>query len=318
MNPFTMSTFSQIHCKVLLQASWDFTQLLTPLLQTCNKVPVGILTRGNYIQWFEFDRNWISDVCECNELHIHSEKHYPNQGKICTHKNTTFALREWWLKEIQGYSVTQFLGLQYIRDKIKPFFPKEWFFLITKLNSLSAPIFVLCRERATASGWGGEQLHRVLHRGPPRSATQQSPPTETAENSQPEPFHRHRPHAHGNCGGYLQKAWAPAVSGDSQWVSSWQSSEHFYFALFCEWMNKGTSPMCLQGSKRSQTRNEIGACRVLYVILLPQILSVFSFRWGKNKYKIICFDFHYHSVFSRGRSAKQYCLQRTYCFETFS
>lgn len=227
----------------------------------------------------------------------------------------------WGSDGLKKFKVTQwpkFLGLQYIKEKIEPFFPKEWFFLITKLNSLSAPIFVLYRERATASGWGGEQLHRVLHRGPPRSATQQSPPTETAENSQPEPFHRHRPHAHGNCGGYLQKAWAPAVSGDSQWVSSWQSSEHFYFALFCEWMNKGTSPMCLQGSKRSQTRKQIGACRVLYFILLPQILSVFSFRWGKNKYKINCFDFHYHSIFRRGRSAKQYCLQRTYCFETSS
>lgn len=38
-----MSTFSQLHRKVLLQASWDLTQLLTPLLQACNKVSVAIL-----------------------------------------------------------------------------------------------------------------------------------------------------------------------------------------------------------------------------------------------------------------------------------
>lgn len=51
-----------------------------------------------------------------------------------------------------------------------------------------------------------------------------------------------------------------------------------------------------------------------YLIVFSQILSVFSFRKGENKYKINFSDFHYHSVFSRGRSGKQYCLQRIRLF----
>lgn len=138
--------------------------------------------------------------------------------------------------------------------------------------------FLCYRECKTASGWGGEQFHRVLHWRPPGTASQQSPSPETAAYSQPEPFHCHWPHTNGNCGGYFPEAWAPAVSGDAQWVSSWQSSEYFYFVLFCERMNKGTLPTSLQGSKRSQTWNQNGVCELLYFILFSQILTVFSFR----------------------------------------
>lgn len=201
-----------------------------------------------------------------------------------------------------------------LKTKSNLAFQRRNSFFIIKLNSLSTPIFVLHRECKTASGWGGEQFHRVLHWGSPRAAPQQSPPTETAAYPQPEPFHCHWPHTNGNCGGHFPKTWTPAVSGDSQWVSSWQPSEYFNFVLFCERMNEGTLSMSLQGSKRSQTLKQNGAWRLLYLILFCQILSVFSYRKGKNKYKINCSDFQYHSVFSRSRPGKQYCLQRICLF----
>lgn len=201
-------------------------------------------------------------------------------------------------------SSPNFCDFSTLKIKTNLAFQRKNFFII-KCDSLSTPIFMLYRECKTASGWGGEQLHRVLHWRPPGTATQQSPSTETAAYSQPEPFHCHWPHTNGDCGRYFPKTWAPAVSGHSQWVSSWQSSEYFTFVLFCEWMSKGTSPVSLQGSKRSQTWNQNGACRVLCFIPFSQILSVFSFRYRKNKYEINCSDFHYHAVFKRGRSGKQ-------------
>lgn len=75
------------------------------------------------------------------------------------------------------------------------------------------------RERQTEAGGHREQFHHVLHGGAPRAAGQQPAPPKAAARPEPKPVHGHRPHPYGDGGGHLPETGAPAVSGDTEWVS---------------------------------------------------------------------------------------------------
>lgn len=75
------------------------------------------------------------------------------------------------------------------------------------------------RECQTEAGGHREQFHHVLHGGAPRAAGQQPSTPEAAACPEPQPFHGHRSHPHGDGGGHLPETGAPAVPGDAEWVS---------------------------------------------------------------------------------------------------
>lgn len=69
------------------------------------------------------------------------------------------------------------------------------------------------RKCASETGRRGEQLSGLLHRRRPAAAGQQPAAAEAATHPEPQPLHRHRPHAHGDSGGHLPQARPSPVSG---------------------------------------------------------------------------------------------------------
>lgn len=146
-----------------------------PLLQACNRSFCCDSHNGeNYISSSEFDRDWISDVNECNEPHFYLGKYYLKQEEVYMSKNI-ICFR--YIKETISQGNSSFFldfNSQYLRTfktKVCYYlcFPKRdiLFVLVIKPvfkpDSPSPSVFLLHRECTTASRWGGEQLHCVFH-----------------------------------------------------------------------------------------------------------------------------------------------------------
>ncbi|XP_051924691.1 uncharacterized protein clcn3 isoform X2 [Hippocampus zosterae] len=72
------------------------------------------------------------------------------------------------------------------------------------------------RERPAQTGGHRVELPGVLHPARPHPARRQPPPPQAALHPGHEPFHRHRPHPHGDRGGHLPQAGPAPVPGHPQ------------------------------------------------------------------------------------------------------